>query len=67
MTVKYPVVVSNPTLPLPKPDAYRAAVREVYTVPAATTAGGVPIVHADTVSISDEARAAHRRMINGAA
>ncbi|MGD8268100.1 MAG: hypothetical protein PVF55_08025 [Desulfobacterales bacterium] len=67
MTVEYPVVVSNPTLPLPKLDAYRAAVREVYIAPAATTAGGMPIVHADTVSISDEARTAYRRMIKGSA
>ena len=65
MAVKYPVVVANPTLPYPKFDVYRAAVREVYIVPAATTAGGMPIVHADTVSISDEARAAYRRMIEG--
>ncbi len=65
MAVKYPVVVANPTLPHPKLDTYRAAVREVYIVPAATTAGGMPIVHTDTVSISDEARAAYRSMIEG--
>lgn len=65
MTVKYPVVVANPALPSPKPDVYRAAVREVTIVPAATTASGIPIVHADTVSISDEARVAYRRMFQG--
>lgn len=63
MTVKYPAVVANPALPLPKIDTYRASVREVYIVPAATTTGGLPILHADTVSISEEARAAYRRMV----
>ena len=37
----------------------------VTIVPAATTASGIPIVHADTVSISDEARVAYRRMFQG--
>jgi hypothetical protein len=63
MTVKFPVVVANRALSLPRLETYRAAVREVYIVPAATIASGMPIVHADTVSISDEARAAYRRMM----
>ncbi len=63
MTVDFPIVVSNPAWLQPKPEAYRAAVREAYVVPAAAVPSGMPIVHADTVSISDEARAAYRRLV----
>ena len=62
MTVEFPIVVSNPAWLQPKPDAYRIAVREAYVVPAATVPNGMPIVHADTVSISEEARAAYRQL-----
>ena len=67
MTVEFPIVVNNPALPQPVVEAYRIGVREVYVAPAAATPSGMPIVHADTVTISDEARAAYRRMIEGAA
>ncbi len=67
MTVEFPIVISNPVLPRPLPEAYGVAVRQAYVVPAATHPGGMPIVHADTVTISDEARAAYRRLVEGAA
>ncbi|MDJ0811509.1 MAG: hypothetical protein QNJ48_02310 [Desulfobacterales bacterium] len=65
MTVDFPIVVSNPAWLQPKPDAYRIPVREAYVAPAATVPNGMPIVHADTVSISEEARAAYRRLTAG--
>lgn len=65
MSVEYPIVVSNPALFQPIVDTYRIAVQEAYVVPAAAVPSGMPIVHADTVSISDEARAAYRRMTEG--
>ena len=61
----FPIVISNPVLPRPLPEAYGTAVRQAYVPPPATLPGGMLIVHADTVTISDEARAAYRRMIEG--
>lgn len=66
MTVEFPLVVSNPLTHAPQVAAYRIAVRDAYVVPAATVPQGMLIVHADTVTISDEARAAYRRMIESA-
>ncbi len=66
MTVEFPIVVTNPALPQPVVEAYRIGVREAYLAPAAAAPTCMPIVHADTVTISDEARAAYRRMIEGA-
>ncbi|MGD9097087.1 MAG: hypothetical protein PVF97_03315 [Desulfobacterales bacterium] len=66
MTVEFPVVISNSQLPRPLPEAYRTTVRQAYVVPATAHPGGMPIVHADTVTISDEARAAYQRMVEGA-
>ncbi len=63
MTVDFPIVATHPALPQPIAEAYRIGVRQAYVVPAATVPNGMPIVHADTVSISEEARAAYRRMI----
>jgi hypothetical protein len=63
MTMEFPLVRTNPALPGPAVDAYRIAVRQAYVVPAAAVPSGMPIVHADTVSISEEARAAYRLMI----
>ena len=67
MTVEFPIVVSNPLLPRPLAEAYRTAVRQAYVVPAAAAPSGMPIVHADTVTISEEGRAAYRRMVEGTA
>jgi hypothetical protein len=61
------IVVSNPLWPEPNRDAYRIAMRQAYAVPAAATPTGMPIVHADTVSISEEARSAYRRLIDQSA
>ncbi len=65
MTMDFPIVISNPMLTRPLPDAYRVAVGHAYVVPAATLPSGLPIVHADTVTISEEAREAYRRMVEG--
>ena len=67
MIVEFPIVISNPLLPRPPAEVYRTAVRQAYTVPAATAPSGMPIVHADTVTISEEGRAAYRRMVEGTA
>ncbi len=67
MGVEFPIVISNPVLPRPLPDVYGMAARQAYVAPAATLSSGIPIVHADTVTISDEARAAYRRMVEGPA
>jgi hypothetical protein len=63
MSLEFPLVVPNPPILSPRIDTYRMAVQEAYHPPAATTPRGMLIVHADTVTISDEARAAYRRMI----
>ncbi len=63
MSVDFPLVVTNPAWPQPRVDTYRVAVREAYGAPAATAPKRMLIVHADTVSISEEARAAYRRMV----
>ncbi len=67
MTVDFPIVVSNPLLPRPLAEAYRTTVRQAYAVSTAAAPSGMPIVHADTVTISEEARAAYRRMVEGTA
>lgn len=66
MTVEFPIVIANPVLPRPLPEIYDRAVRQAYVAPAVTLPSGMPIVHADTVTISDEARAAYRRMVASA-
>ncbi len=67
MTVEFPIVIANSVLPRPLPEVYGLAARQAYVVPAAGLPSGMPIVHADTVTISDEARAAYRLMVASAA
>jgi hypothetical protein len=63
MSVEFPIVISNPLWPEPNRATARIAVREAYAAPATAPSKGMPIVHADKVSISDEAREAYQRLV----